>query len=73
MMTDRSIDRDQQDCIIARKKCCGGVVFATVNDKHISKKDREEIGALAASGFTIEHLQVSEVREQEWGCKCPVP
>ena len=65
-----ALDRDQTDCIIARLKCCGGIVFVVVNDTHVTKKDREEIGALAASGLAIEHLTVAEVRKKKWGCKC---
>ena len=65
-----ALDRYQTDCIIARLKCCGGIVFVVVNDTHVTKKDREEIGALAASGLAIEHLTVAEVRKKKWGCKC---
>lgn len=64
------LDSDTQDCIVARKKCCGHIVFATVNDKHTPKSDRETIGALAMDGLSIEHMPAAQVREQKWGCKC---
>lgn len=71
---ENPIERDEQDCIIARRTCCGSIIFATVNQPGlISKKDREEIGALAASGLSIEHLTAAEVRKQKWGCKCARP
>ena len=79
-MSAQALDRDQTDCIIARLKCCGGIVFVVVNDTHVTKKDREEIEARlriclkpAASGLSIEHLTVAEVRKQKWGCKCTHP
>jgi hypothetical protein len=60
-------------CYIARCKCgCGSLVFASVDEPNQSaarrKDNAKEIASMIADGFTIERMNVGEVRTAKWGC-----
>lgn len=64
-------DRDNQDCIIARRPCCGRIVFAAANVKEVMDDEmRREIGVMVEEGYVIEHMSAKDVRAADWGCKC---
>lgn len=57
---------------IAIVALCGGcnrIVLATSPDR-LTRKDKNELGRLAASGHKIEHWKVEAVRAGDWCCEC---
>lgn len=60
-------------CYIARCKCgCGHLVFASVDEPNQSaarrKDNATEIAKMIADGFTIERMNVGDVRTAKWSC-----
>lgn len=60
-------------CYIARCKCgYGSLVFASVDEPNQSaarrKDNAKEIAGLIAQGFTIDRMNVGDVRKAQWGC-----
>ena len=62
---------DRDDCIVARKPCCGRIVYASVADpSFFDDAAKKELAEMVIAGYKIEHLTPEEVRAADWGCKC---
>lgn len=66
------ITTDTKDCVIVRCGGCKRIVYAAVNDiKYLDRDEQKAIGAMAASGCSVEHMTVEQVRQsKEFGCRC---
>ena len=62
------MSNDSEPCVAAICKCGNGVFLGVV--KYLERKDRNELGRMAATGYTIRTLPASEARALGFGCKC---
>lgn len=62
-------NEEQVPCYIARCLCgCGGLKFAAADVPDCRKDNANEIAKLVRRGYTIERMNVGDVRMAKWGC-----
>jgi hypothetical protein len=70
-MTDTAADRALEPCVIAKAKCCGAIVYASVDKpEYWDAASKKELADLVLEGYEVSKATVEDVRTWKWGCKC---